>query len=142
MVKFFGTVAVPMSRARQVLLAAALVTLAGCGGGGAPNNDGDFDGEVRGAMAAIGGFRSADRLWKEARVLKREADIAAAIGRDRYARNLRLLMEANIDRATAILAGVDFKRYSRKANQAAQRRVEGRGLVAEGCEQVQGEWRC
>lgn len=130
-----------MSRARLVLLAAALVTLAGCGGGATPNND-DFEGEVRGAMASIGNYVEGHELLKEARTVRREASVAMSLGEDRHARNLLLLMEADIDQANERLDVVDFKRYSRKANEAAQRRVEGRGLVAEGCEEVSREWRC
>ncbi len=130
-----------MFRVRLVLLVVALVALAGCGGEATPRNDA-FEGEVRGAMASIGNYVESNELLKEARTLKREAGVALTLGEDRHARNLLLLMEADIDQANERLDAVDFKRYSKKANEAAQRRVEGRGLVAEGCEEVSREWRC
>jgi hypothetical protein len=93
-------------------------------------------------MASIGNYVEGHELLKEAGRLKRQAGIAMTLGESRHARNVLLLMKADVDQAQARLDKVDFEPYSKKANREAQQRVEQRGLVAEGCKDVQREWRC
>jgi hypothetical protein len=135
-------------RWRGLLLGiAAVVLFAGCGNDSAPSaakvSTDSYAAEVRGAEEMIGDFVTGHEALKEAH---RELDVASACVKAREIACARAHEDKNLSlqtRSKYLLALVNFGRYSRRANEAAKRKIEAKGLVGLGChEDLHRAWHC